>query len=132
MQSPPHTHGPRSPPQALLPSRLPPPWSFIDDVAPFLQPLRTLYRKIRNRMDDAEGQHRRLRKKQRTMREDNLPLQIQLYFSSYVSMLQRRKILDHSTTDSLIRIIDEFQHTLTSLEKIVTTVSLPHECPMHC
>lgn len=55
------------------------------------------------------------------MREDNLPLQIQLYFSSYVSMLQRRKILDHSTTDSLIRIIDEFQHTLTGLEKIVTT-----------
>jgi len=77
--------GPRAPPEALLPSRLPPPWSVIDDIFPFLTPLRTMYRNMRNKLEDEEVKRRRARKKRHGMHEDNLPLQIQLYFSAYVS-----------------------------------------------
>jgi putative membrane protein len=49
-----------------------------------------------------------------------MPLELQLYFSSYVSLLQRRKTLDVPTISQLLGAIHDLQETLTGLEKIVT------------
>lgn len=142
-----HVHGPRHPPVPLMPSRNPPPFDWVDvrlclpifalymsgneysferkDVFPFLAPLRSLYRALKRKTETTAKRERRLRKRHRTLHDDNLPLAIQLYFSSYVSLLQRRRILDVPTTSALMRSVKEFEENLTKLEKIVTTCVFP-------
>lgn len=47
---------------------------------------------------------------------ENLPLDILLFLSSYVSRLQQRKILDVPTTTALMNSLNVYSETLTALE----------------
>jgi hypothetical protein len=62
LPSPPLTHGPRNPPQPLLPARNPAPFDIIGDVVPFFEPIRHLWRWIKRKTESEQSKQRRLRK----------------------------------------------------------------------
>jgi putative membrane protein len=62
LPSPPLTHGPRGPPQPLLPARNPAPFNVIDDIVPFLDPFRKFWRWIKRKTESQQSKQRRLRK----------------------------------------------------------------------
>jgi hypothetical protein len=68
-------HGPRNPPQVLLPARNPPPFSIVDDAFPFLHPLRSMYHWIREQFGI-----KRPHKHQPAA--ESIPLELILYFSA--------------------------------------------------
>lgn len=83
----------------LLPSRLPPKYSYFD-----LFPLSLLVRCLTKRGKEVKGKKgARLRAKLRSkaVQTHNLPLEISLYLSSYVAALQQRKAIDPPTTSML-------------------------------
>lgn len=51
----------------------------------------------------------------------NVPLEIVVFMSSWISTLQRRKTIDVATTNQLLAAISQFNEALVSLERILTT-----------
>ncbi|KAH8827642.1 Bestrophin, RFP-TM, chloride channel-domain-containing protein [Flagelloscypha sp. PMI_526] len=60
----------------------------------------------------------------------NLPLEISLYLSSYISALQQRKVMDVPTTNSLLAALTMLVDSLTGLERILTT-PIPFSYSIH-
>lgn len=78
----------------LLPAQNPPPVKIIEDYMPFLTLFRSMYKFFTRKVD--EIQERPSRRKRRITPQDsgeNLPLDIVIFISSFVSRLQQRKIM---------------------------------------
>jgi len=134
----PVTSGPRSPTSGslkfrpgddsfLLPARNPPKFAIFD-VFPFS----LLVRQLTQRGKDIKG--KKAARARATMREHvvshNIPLEISLYLSSYISALQARKAIDPATTTSLLNALLSLTDSLTGLERILTT-PIPFSYSIH-
>jgi len=60
----------------------------------------------------------------------NIPLEISLYLSSYISALQARKAIDPATTTALLNGLLSLTDSLTGLERILTT-PIPFSYSIH-
>ncbi|KAF8518639.1 Bestrophin, RFP-TM, chloride channel-domain-containing protein [Hysterangium stoloniferum] len=115
----------------LLPARLPPKLSYFD-VFPFS----LLVKFLMKRGKDLKGRKAaRVRAKLGRGRRGaivsyNVPLEITLYLSSYISALQRRKVVDVPTTNLLIASLNGLVDSLTGLERILTT-PIPFSYSIH-
>jgi len=111
----------------LLPARNPPQFAIFD-VFPFS----LLVRQLTKRGKDVKG--RKAARLRATMREHvvshNIPLEISLYLSSYVSALQYRKAIDAPTTTALMNALLSLTDSLTGLERILTT-PIPFSYSIH-
>jgi len=111
----------------LLPARNPPKFAIFD-VFPFS----LLVRQLTKRGRDIKG--KKAARARATMREHvvshNIPLEISLYLSSYISALQARKAIDPATTTSLLNALLSLTDSLTGLERILTT-PIPFSYSIH-
>ncbi|KAF9004543.1 Bestrophin, RFP-TM, chloride channel-domain-containing protein [Cyathus striatus] len=60
----------------------------------------------------------------------NLPLELSLYLSSYVSALEHKQIADASTINALLAALSQLVDSLTGLERILTT-PIPFSYSIH-
>ncbi|TRM58542.1 Bestrophin, RFP-TM, chloride channel-domain-containing protein [Schizophyllum amplum] len=60
----------------------------------------------------------------------NLPLELSLYLSSYISALQIRKAIDVPTINTMIAALNQLVDALTGLERILTT-PIPFSYSIH-
>ncbi|KAK7457089.1 hypothetical protein VKT23_010390 [Stygiomarasmius scandens] len=111
----------------LLPSRDPPKYGLFD-----IFPLSLLVQMLTKRGKELKGKKAaRLRAKMRNVGiSHNLPLEISLYLSSYISALQARKINEVPTTNTLIAALNQLVDSLTGLERILTT-PIPFSYSIH-
>lgn len=100
----------------LLPAQNPPRTS-IYEFAPFFTLFRSLWKFLTRKADELhERPPTRMHKPTPAESGENLPLDILLFLSSYVSRLQQRKILDVPTTTALMNSLNVYSETLTALE----------------
>ena len=104
-----------------------PPKSSIFDLWPFSAFVQAL---IKNGYTISGKKAARERAKQRPGKEGeivshNVPLEITLYLSSYIAALQKRKVIDVPTTNTLVNALNGLVDSLTGLERILTT-PIPH------
>nr|GAT50619.1 predicted protein [Mycena chlorophos] len=113
----------------LLPAKMPPKYHLFD-----LFPFSLLVRSLTKRGKELKGKKAaRLRAKMLREKEKgshNLPLEISLYLSSYISALQTRKQIDVPTTNNLIAALNQLVDALTGLERILTT-PVPYSYSIH-
>ncbi|KAF9456292.1 Bestrophin, RFP-TM, chloride channel-domain-containing protein [Collybia nuda] len=111
----------------LLPAHMPPKYHIFD-----LFPFSLLIQYFTNRGKEIKGKKAaRLRAKMRQKAiSHNLPLEISLYLSSYVSALQNRKQTDVPTINTLIFSLNQLVDSLTGLERILTT-PIPFSYSIH-
>ncbi|KIY72571.1 UPF0187-domain-containing protein [Cylindrobasidium torrendii FP15055 ss-10] len=102
----------------LLPAAMPPKYHLFD-----LFPFSLLTKLLTKRGKEMKGKKAaRLRAKIKSEHQShNLPLEVSLYLSSYISSLQVRKIADVPTTNTLIAALNQLVDSLTGLERILTT-----------
>ncbi|KAF7368787.1 hypothetical protein MVEN_00203800 [Mycena venus] len=111
----------------LLPGSMPPKYHLFD-----LFPFSLLVKCLTKRGAELKG------KKAARMRakmlggagSHNLPLEISLYLSSYISALQKRKQTDVPTTNTLLASLNSLVDALTGLERILTT-PIPFSYSIH-
>ena len=106
----------------LLPARNPP-RSSIFDLWPFSAFVWTL---TKNGYPISGKKAAMERAKQRRGKEGeivshNIPLEITLYLSSYIAALQKRKVIDVPTTNTLLNALNGLVDSLTGLERVLTT-----------
>ncbi|KAG8905444.1 hypothetical protein FRB99_008941 [Tulasnella sp. 403] len=112
-------------PGTLLPARNPPKYALFD-VFPFSLFVHFLLK----RGKDVKGKKvARLRARTGALNQ-NIPLEITFYLSSYISELQRRKILDVPTLTNLMGSLNILVESLTGLERILTT-PIPFSYSIH-
>lgn len=113
--------------EELLPARMPPKYHLFD-----LFPFSLLVKMLTKRGKEVKGKKgARLRAKMRNRNvTHNLPLEISLYLSSYISALQARKAIDPPTTTMLITTLNQLVDALTGLERILTT-PIPFSYSIH-
>jgi len=115
------------PDDVLRPARLPPKYSLLDFF-----PFSLLVNFLRRRGKNVGGKKNAL--KQARLHHHavthNIPLEISLYISSYISALQTRKCLDAATTTGLLNALNSLIEALTGLERILTT-PIPFSYSMH-
>ncbi|KAG8995487.1 hypothetical protein FRB94_009136 [Tulasnella sp. JGI-2019a] len=99
----------------LLPGWNPPPYAIFD-VFPFSLLVRRMAARGR-----FEGKRAAKHKAQRGIVNHNIPLELTLYLSSYIATLQRRKVCDVPTTNTLLAGLNQLLDSLTGLERILTT-----------
>ncbi|KAJ7595691.1 Bestrophin, RFP-TM, chloride channel-domain-containing protein [Mycena floridula] len=118
---------PRQDEGLLFPSRMPPKYHIFD-----LFPFSLLVRVLTKRGKEVKGKKAaRMRAKMRTNAvSHNLPLEISLYISSYISALQVRKHMDVPTTNMLLNSLNMLVDSLTGLERILTT-PIPFSYSIH-
>ncbi|TFK34654.1 Bestrophin, RFP-TM, chloride channel-domain-containing protein [Crucibulum laeve] len=111
----------------LLPAHLPPKAGIFD-----LFPLSLLVPLLTKKGKELKGKKAaRLRAKMRDSSvSHNLPLELSLYLSSYIAMLQRKKSCDVPTTNGLVAALGQLVEALTSLERILTT-PIPFSYSVH-
>ncbi|THU99022.1 UPF0187-domain-containing protein [Dendrothele bispora CBS 962.96] len=111
----------------LLPSRDPPKYGLFD-----LFPFSLLVKVLTSSGKELKGKKAaRLRAKMRNVGvSHNLPLEISLYLSSYISALQVRKTNEVPTTNTLILALNQLVDSLTGLERILTT-PIPFSYSIH-
>ncbi|KAK7062644.1 Glycine--tRNA ligase 1, mitochondrial [Paramarasmius palmivorus] len=111
----------------LLPPKNPPKYHFLD-----LFPFSLLVKVLTKRGKTVKGKKAaRLRAQMRNKAvSHNLPLEISLYLSSYISALQNRKIMDVPTTNTLLFALNQLVDSLTGLERIRTT-PIPFSYSIH-
>ncbi|KAF7299198.1 hypothetical protein MIND_00868500 [Mycena indigotica] len=113
----------------LLPASMPPKYHIFD-----LFPFSLLVRSLTKRGKELKGK-KAARLRAKIMREKekgshNLPLEISLYLSSYISALQVRKQMDVPTTNTLLAALNQLVDALTGLERILTT-PVPYSYSIH-
>ncbi|KAF9653667.1 UPF0187-domain-containing protein [Thelephora ganbajun] len=111
----------------LLPARNPPQFAIFD-VFPFS----LLVHQLTKHGKDIKG--KKAARLRASMKEhvvsQNIPLEISLYLSSYVSALQARKAIDASMNTSLLNALLSLTDSLTGLERILTT-PIPFSYSIH-
>lgn len=126
--------GPRHPDKPLLPAHCPPSFNLIDDVFPVLAPIRSLFKFGRNQvvklMDDGAPQRKKRKHKKDVYTGQNIPVEINLHISSWISALQRRKVVDVATINALLAPNASLAEALSGLERVLTSTSLfgPFDC----
>lgn len=109
----------------LLPSSLPPRHSVFD-VFPF-----SLFIKcLEGRGKAVEGKKAARLRAKNVLVTRNVPLEVLMYMTSYVSTLTARKAIDVPTTNLLIATVNQLTDALTGLERILTT-PIPFSYSMH-
>ncbi|KAG8935164.1 hypothetical protein FRC01_007397 [Tulasnella sp. 417] len=120
-----HRRNPSAGTAVLLPARDPPKYALFD-VFPFSLFVKMLVKRGR----EVKGKKgARLRARTGNVNQ-NIPLEITFYLSSYISELQRRKILDVPTLTTLINSLNILIDSLTGLERILTT-PIPFSYSIH-
>jgi len=111
----------------LMPAHLPPKYGFFD-----IFPFSLLVRCLTERGKEVKGKKgARLRAElMQHVVSHNLPLELTLYLSSYISALQFRKIMDTPSTNGLITSLNQLVDSLTGLERILTT-PIPFSYSVH-
>ncbi|KAF8839778.1 UPF0187-domain-containing protein [Paxillus ammoniavirescens] len=114
----------------ILPAQIPPKYSVFD-----LFPFSLLIKMLTKRGHDVKGKKAaRLRAQMRNHRggmSHNVPLEISLYLSSYISALQTRKAsVDTPTIGVLFSTLNQLVDALTGLERILTT-PIPFSYSIH-
>ncbi|KZV75513.1 UPF0187-domain-containing protein [Peniophora sp. CONT] len=112
----------------LLPSRMPPKYSYFD-IFPFSLLVRFLTKRGKE-VKGKKGARLRAKLRSKAVQTHNLPLEISLYLSSYVAALQQRKAIDPPTTTLLLATIQQLVDALTGLERILTT-PIPFSYSIH-
>ncbi|VDB99760.1 unnamed protein product [Peniophora sp. CBMAI 1063] len=112
----------------LLPSRMPPKYSYFD-IFPFSLLVRFLTKRGKE-VKGKKGARLRAKLRSKAVQTHNLPLEISLYLSSYVAALQQRKAIDPPTTTLLLATIQQLVDALTGLERILTT-PIPFSYSVH-
>ncbi|KAH8913550.1 UPF0187-domain-containing protein [Atractiella rhizophila] len=115
-----HGSGIPIPPEPLRPARNPPDFNWIDDLFQFLIPVRSAFKYISRRARSKDGQ-RRKGKKRKPLTQENIPLELTLVLSSYISTLAKRKTIDAPTVSAMLLSVSNFTTALASLERILTT-----------
>lgn len=110
---------------ALLPARDPPKYALFD-VFPFSLFVKVLVKKGK----EVKGKKGAKLRARAGNVSHNIPLEITFYLSSYISELQRRKILDVPTLTTLINSLNILIDSLTGLERILTT-PIPFSYSIH-
>jgi len=112
----------------LLPARNPPQFAIFD-VFPFSLLVRQL---TKSGKDIGGKKAARVRATMRGEHVDshNIPLEISLYLSSYISALQTRKAIDPGTNTALLNSLLSLTDSLTGLERILTT-PIPFSYSIH-
>ncbi|KAJ3986409.1 Bestrophin, RFP-TM, chloride channel-domain-containing protein [Lentinula detonsa] len=102
----------------LFPAKMPPKYHLFD-----LFPFSLLVRVLTKRGKELKGKKAaKLRAKMRNKSAShNLPLEISLYLSSYISALQVRKTNEVPTTNTMLAALNQLVDSLTGLERILTT-----------
>lgn len=116
----------------LLPAHNPPPFNFIDEYFPVLAPIRSLFKFGRKRVTalldaeqaekDAQKRKRRRHKKE-VYTGQNIPVELNLHFSNWISALQSRKTCDPATITQLMNANAALADCLSGLERILTSES---------
>ncbi|KAF8730060.1 hypothetical protein AX14_005754 [Amanita brunnescens Koide BX004] len=107
----------------LLPGYMPPTYDLFD-----LFPFSIITRRLaKTRMGRKKAG---LRARLQSSVSHNIPLEISLYMSSYVAALQKRKLLDVPTANTLIQSLNQLVDSLTGLERILTT-PIPFSYSVH-
>ncbi|PVF96684.1 UPF0187-domain-containing protein [Serendipita vermifera] len=117
----------------LLPARNPPSFSFFD-IFPFTMLVKPLTKrgvklggktaaKARAKMGYGRNDHDEVI-------SHNIPLEISLYLSAYISALQTRKVCDVPTINLLLNSLNAMVDSLTGLERILTT-PIPFSYSIH-
>ncbi|KAG9016000.1 hypothetical protein FRB90_003891 [Tulasnella sp. 427] len=109
----------------LLPARDPPKYALFD-VFPFSLFVKMLVK----RGKEVKGKKGAKAKARTGNVSHNIPLEITFYLSSYISELQRRKILDVPTLTTLMNSLNLLVDSLTGLERILTT-PIPFSYSIH-
>ncbi|KAK0217115.1 Bestrophin, RFP-TM, chloride channel-domain-containing protein [Armillaria fumosa] len=111
----------------LLPASMPPKYHLFD-----LFPFSLFIQLLTKRGKEIKGKKAaRIRAKMRDRGvSHNLPLEISLYLSSYISALQIRKTMDVPTTNTLLAALNQLVDSLTGLERILTT-PIPFSYSIH-
>ncbi|KAJ3933930.1 MAG: Bestrophin, RFP-TM, chloride channel-domain-containing protein [Lentinula lateritia] len=109
---------PRTDEVFLFPAKMPPKYHLFD-----LFPFSLLVRVLTNRGKELKGKKAaKLRAKMKNKSAShNLPLEISLYLSSYISALQIRKTNEVPTTNTMLAALNQLVDSLTGLERILTT-----------
>ncbi|KAF8593802.1 UPF0187-domain-containing protein, partial [Ceratobasidium sp. AG-I] len=102
----------------LAPSSNPPKWGVFD-VWP-LSILVTFLTKTKSGKN-ITGKKAARERAQHAVISHNIPLEITLYMSSYISALQQRNVLDVPTTNTLLLGLNQLVDSLSGLERILTT-----------
>ncbi|KAL8292298.1 hypothetical protein RQP46_001764 [Phenoliferia psychrophenolica] len=111
------------PPKTLLPSRNPPharledwiPWyGFVRDVFFFCT------RRVKKASDRARGRKKR-RKPIAHTSNDNIPLEITLLLSGYITQVANRGLTGVPTLNSLLAAVQSLSEALTGLERVLLT-----------
>ncbi|KAE9390567.1 UPF0187-domain-containing protein [Gymnopus androsaceus JB14] len=102
----------------LFPAKMPPKYHLFD-----LFPFSLLVKVLTKKGKELKGKKAaRLRAKMRNKAvSHNLPLEITLYLSSYISALQVRKTNEVPTTNTMLAALNQLVDALTGLERILTT-----------
>lgn len=118
------SYGPRNPDHKLLPAHNPPAFNLIDDVFPILAPLRSIFkfgrRTIVNLLDDGVEKKRKRKHKKDIYSGQNIPLEIIMHISSYISAQQRRKN-EATTVSAMLAANAMLSEALSGLERVLTT-----------
>ncbi|KAF9220379.1 UPF0187-domain-containing protein [Gyrodon lividus] len=114
----------------LLPAHIPPKYSLFDFF-----PFSLLVKMLTKKGHDVKGKKAaRLRAQMRNHRggmSHNVPLEVSLYLSSYISALQTRKAgVDAPTISLLYASLNQLVDALTGLERILTT-PIPFSYSIH-
>ncbi|KAG8723711.1 hypothetical protein FRC09_002049, partial [Ceratobasidium sp. 395] len=100
----------------LAPSSDPPKWGVFD-----VWPLSLLVKFLTNRGANVQGKKAARERKKHMVTSHNIPLEITLYMSSYISALQQRKVVDVPTINTLLLGLNQLVDSLSGLERILTT-----------
>ncbi|KAG9098537.1 hypothetical protein FRC06_006244 [Ceratobasidium sp. 370] len=100
----------------LAPSSDPPKWGVFD-----VWPLSLLVKVLTKGGKNVAGRKAARERAKHTVVSQNIPLEITLYMSSYISALQQRKVVDVPTINTLLLGLNQLVDSLSGLERILTT-----------
>lgn len=125
------TLGPRFPDKPLLPAHNPPKFNIIDDVFPALAVFRSLFKfgrkHVAEMLDVQSKQPKKQKHKKNVYLGANIPVEITLHISSWISALQKRKTVDVATINALLNSNASLSEALSGLERVLTTpLPLPY------
>jgi len=109
----------------LLPSRTPPKSSLYD-----VFPISLIGKLLAQRGVEVSGKAQARARARKGITSHNIPLEITLYISSYVSTLQSRKHLDAPTITNMLNALNIMGDALTGLERVLTT-PIPFSYSVH-
>ncbi|QRV93339.1 bestrophin protein [Ceratobasidium sp. AG-Ba] len=100
----------------LAPSSNPPKWGMFD-----VWPLSLLVKVLTKRGKNVGGKKAAKERAKQNVISHNIPLEVTLYMSSYISALQQRKVVDVPTINTLLLGLNQLVDSLSGLERILTT-----------